>query len=316
MKGEIFDMADELLRINIKITKTMMEKYIDDFIDDEIMDEKAESTYEKYRLVLTKFIESIENEEVSKKDMIAYKQSMQKKYATKTINNYIIIINKFMKYIELIEVDAYSKKMLKKHISDNYSLKPIREQERTSLENVLEPSEFKRMLKMAKQLGYQDMYMIMKIFGYTGIRLSELKFFTFENIQEKKGYIEVYNKGKLRQVPLRSDLRRELLKYAKKNNIEQGTLFPGVDDKTKMLSKKTIQNRIKKICGKCRGISLEKAHPHAFRHMFGIQWVHQNGQASLSELAKIMGHSSIQTTAIYTNTSQQEKKRKVEAIKY
>lgn len=35
-------MADELLRINIKITKTMMEKYIDDFIDDEIMDEKAE----------------------------------------------------------------------------------------------------------------------------------------------------------------------------------------------------------------------------------------------------------------------------------
>ena len=29
-----------------------------------------------------------------------------------------------------------------------------------------------------------------------------------------------------------------------------------------------------------------------------------------------MGHGSIQTTAIYTNTSQQEKKRKVEAIKY
>ena len=37
---------------------------------------------------------------------------------------------------------------------------------------------------------------------------------------------------------------------------------------------------------------------------------------ALSELAKIMGHGSIQTTAIYTNTSQQEKKRKVEAIKY
>ena len=169
---------------------------------------------------------------------------------------------------------------------------------------------------MAKKLGQQDTYMIMKIFGYTGIRLSELKFFTYKNVQEKKGYIEVYNKGKLRQVPLRSDLRRELLKYAKKNNIESGTLFPGTKDKSKMLCKKTIENRIKKICSKCRGISLEKAHPHAFRHMFGIQWVHQNGQSSLSELAKIMGHSSIQTTAIYTNTSQKEKKRKVEKIKY
>lgn len=309
-------MSEQLERINVKITKSMMNKYLDEFIDEEIMDEKADSTQKKYALVLKKFIDFVGNEEVSKKDMIAYKKKMQERYATKTINNYIIIINKFMKYIELVEVDAYSKKKLKKHISDNYSLKPIREQEKTSLENVLEPNEFKRMLKMAKKSGQQDTYMIMKIFGYTGIRLSELKFFTLENIQEKKGYIEVYNKGKLRQVPLRSDLRRELLKYAKKNNIESGTLFPGTKDKSKMLCKKTIENRIKKICSKCRGISLEKAHPHAFRHMFGIQWVHQNGQSSLSELAKIMGHSSIQTTAIYTNTSQKEKKRKVEKIKY
>lgn len=309
-------MSEQLERINVKITKSMMNKYLDEFIDEEIMDEKADSTQKKYELVLKKFIDFVGNEEVSKKDMIAYKKKMQERYATKTINNYIIIINKFMKYIELVEVDAYSKKKLKKHISDNYSLKPIREQEKTSLENVLEPNEFKRMLKMAKKLGQQDTYMIMKVFGYTGIRLSELKFFTLENVQEKKGYIEVYNKGKLRQVPLRSDLRRELLKYAKKNNIESGTLFPGTKDKSKMLCKKTIENRIKKICSKCRGISLEKAHPHAFRHMFGIQWVHQNGQSSLSELAKIMGHSSIQTTAIYTNTSQKEKKRKVEKIKY
>lgn len=309
-------MSEQLERINVKITKSMMNKYLDEFIDEEIMDEKADSTQKKYELVLKKFIDFVGNEEVSKKDMIAYKKKMQERYATKTINNYIIIINKFMKYIELVEVDAYSKKKLKKHISDNYSLKPIREQEKTSLENVLEPNEFKRMLKMAKKLGKQDTYMIMKVFGYTGIRLSELKFFTLENVQEKKGYIEVYNKGKLRQVPLRSDLRRELLKYAKKNNIESGTLFPGTKDKSKMLCKKTIENRIKKICSKCRGISLEKAHPHAFRHMFGIQWVHQNGQSSLSELAKIMGHSSIQTTAIYTNTSQKEKKRKVEKIKY
>ena len=240
-------MAEEFKRINIKITKSMMNSYLEQFIDEEIMDEKTESTYNKYKLVLTKFIDFIENEEVTKKDMIAYKKKMQEKYATKTINNYIVIINKFMKFIELMEVDDFSKKKLKKHISDNYSLKAIREQEKTSLENVLEPSEFKRMLKMAKKIGQQDTYMIMKVFGYTGIRLSELKFFTLENIQEKKGYIEVYNKGKLRQVPLRNDLRRELLKYAKENKIEQGYLFPGVKDKNKMLAKKTIENRIKKM---------------------------------------------------------------------
>lgn len=218
-----------------------------------------------------------------------------------------------MKFIELMEVDDFSKKKLKKHISDNYSLKAIREQEKTSLENVLEPSEFKRMLKMAKKIGQQDTYMIMKVFGYTGIRLSELKFFTLENIQEKKGYIEVYNKGKLRQVPLRNDLRRELLKYAKENKIEQGYLFPGVKDKNKMLAKKTIENRIKKICGQCRGISLEKAHPHAFK-------TYVRAFSGCIKMAKLHylnlqsnGSWIYSNNSYYTNTSQQEKKRKVEA---
>ena len=128
--------------------------------------------------------------------------------------------------------------------------------------------------------------------------------------------VEVYNKGKMRCVPLRADLRRELLKYAKRHGIEEGTLFPGAKSQKIMLTEKTIENRIKKICGLCRGIKLEKAHPHAFRHMFAIQWVKENGEASLSELAKILGHSDVKTTAIYTNTSQKEKKRKVEAIRY
>lgn len=309
-------MSEQLERINVKITKSMMNKYLDEFIDEEIMDEKAESTQKKYALVLKKYIESIENENVTKKDMIAYKKKMQEKYAIKTVNNYIIIINKFMKYIELMEVDMYSKAKMKKYISDNYSLKPIREQEKTSLENVLEPHEYKRMLKMAKELGEEDTYMIMKTMAYTAIRLSELKFFTLEAVQEKKGYVEVYNKGKKRDVPLRSDLRRELLKYAKKRGIESGTLFPGTKNNGKQLCNKTIENRIRRICSKCRGISLEKAHPHALRHMFGVQWVNDNGEAAIGELAKIMGHSSIQTTIIYTNTSQKEKKRKVEKIKY
>ena len=103
-------MAEEFKRINIKITKSMMNSYLEQFIDEEIMDEKTESTYNKYKLVLTKFIDFIENEEVTKKDMIAYKKKMQEKYATKTINNYIVIINKFMKFIELMEVDDFSKK--------------------------------------------------------------------------------------------------------------------------------------------------------------------------------------------------------------
>lgn len=300
--------------MKVVLTKQMLQSKIDDFIEEEVMDEKAKNTYIKYRKVVTQFADFFKDEKVTKTDIIEYKNQMMQKYSVKTVNNYIIIINKFIKYVELTEKDKYSKKKLKKYIS-KYALKTVKEQEKTSIEDVLDPVEFKRMLRMAKKKGKEDLYYIMKIFGYTGIRVSELKYFTVENLKLNKQYIQVYNKAKMRQVPIRGDLRRELLAYAKKKGIEEGTLFPGAKP-GKMITEKTIENRIKKLCSECRGIKIEKAHPHSFRHMFGIQWVSQNGQASLSELAKIMGHSNVNTTAIYTNTTQKEKKRKVEALKY
>ena len=300
--------------MKVVLTKQMLQSKIDDFIEEEVMDEKAKNTYIKYRKVVSQFADFFKEEKVTKAEIIEYKNQMMQKYSIKTVNNYIIIINKFIKYVELTEKDKYSKKKLKKYIS-KYALKTVKEQEKTSVEDVLDPVDFKRMLRMAKKKEQEDLYYIMKIFAYTGIRVSELKYFTVENLKLNKQYIQVYNKAKMRQVPIRGDLRRELLAYAKKKGIEEGTLFPGTKP-GKMITEKTIENRIKKLCSECRGIKIEKAHPHSFRHMFGIQWVSQNGQASLSELAKIMGHSNVNTTAIYTNTTQKEKKRKVEALKY
>lgn len=300
--------------MKVVLTKQMLKSKIDDFIDEEVMDEKAKNTYIKYRKVVTQFADFFKDEKVTKADIIEYKNQMMQKYSVKTVNNYIIIVNKFIKYVELTEKDKYSRKKLKKYIS-KYALKTVKEQEKTSVEDVLDPVEFKRMLRMAKKKGQDDLYYIMKIFGYTGIRVSELKYFTVENLTLNKQYIQVYNKAKMRQVPIRGDLRRQLLAFAKEKGIESGTLFPG-SKPGKMITEKTIENRIKKLCSECRGIKIEKAHPHSFRHMFGIQWVSQNGQASLSELAKILGHSNVNTTAIYTNTTQKEKKRKVEALKY
>lgn len=81
-----------------------------------------------------------------------------------------------------------------------------------------------------------------------------------------------------------------------------------------MISERTVERRILKICGMCRGIDLAKAHPHSFRHMFSIQFLKAGGNST--ELARILGHSDIKTTEIYANTSVEEKKKNVERIKY
>ena len=171
--------------MKIKLTKSMLKSYIDEFIEDEVMDEKAAATYNKYRKVVNDFVDFFDKEDVAKSDLIAYKKKIVENFSTKTVNNYIIIINKFVKYVELNEKGEYNSTKAKTYVSD-YRLKVIKEQEKTSIENVIKPEEFKRMLSKAKKTGNMETYMIMKIFGYTGIRVSELKYYTVENIKESK----------------------------------------------------------------------------------------------------------------------------------
>ena len=56
-------------------------------------------------------------------------------------------------------------------------------QKRRSLENVLIAEEYYRMLAAAKDSGRYKYYYIMKTLAQTGIRISELQYFTVEILQ-------------------------------------------------------------------------------------------------------------------------------------
>lgn len=114
-------MAEEFKKINIKITKSMMNSYLEQFIDEEIMDEKTESTYNKYKLVLTKFIDFIENEEVTKKDMIAYKKKMTLKDLIMTLvpSGMLFILSKDeepLQTIKAIDATVIEEELLNKEV--------------------------------------------------------------------------------------------------------------------------------------------------------------------------------------------------------
>ena len=57
----------------------------------------------------------------------------------------------------------------------------------------------------------------------TGARISELAYFTVENV--KKGFVEIVNKGKHRTILLSDSLRRNFLYYAVKQEIKKGHIF-------------------------------------------------------------------------------------------
>lgn len=291
--------------------KEKFESRIDSFLLEEKLNEKSKKTLEHYEHVVKVFVDSLEDHEVTKEDIMIFKSSLMEKYKPKTISNYITIVNKFIKYVEIMESNGeYDLDDLKKHKS-KMTLKNIKVQQKASLEEVLEPEEFKRMLRAAKKHDEMDIYLIMKIIAYTGIRIEELKKFTVEALNTN--YIEVNNKGKIRNIILRQDLRKELIEYCKKNGIKEGFIFKGKKEGC-MMHQTTIWKRMKKIAGMCRGIKKSKVHAHSFRHLFAIKFMSEGGD--IGELADILGHASVDTTRIYTRTTDHMKRKRLEKMKY
>ena len=292
------------------MNKSVIESNVKPYLLEERLDEKSENTIIHYEHVIRMFIDSLKNEEVTKNDLMEFKLLLMNRFKPRTVSNYITIVNKYIKYLELINKDEeFEFTKLKKHHSKQ-TLKNIKIQNEASLEDMLEPEELKRMLRISKKIDY-EMYLIMKIFSFTGIRIEELKIFTVENIATN--YIQVRNKGKIREIILRKDLRNELVAYCKNNNIESGYIFKGKYEGT-MLHHTTIYRRLKKVAGMCRGIKKEKVYPHSFRHLFAVKFIEEGGD--ITELADILGHSSVDTTRIYTRTTSKMKRKRLEKMRY
>lgn len=270
--------------------------------------EKAKNTLKAYISDTSNFFEWVQADgsktaadELTKADVVTYKEKLRQDGAkTSTINRKVVSINKFLKWAGASEAAG---------------TKQIKQQQKTSLDNVLTMSEYERMLNAALHPGKQataaglksdpQAWAIMQTLAATGIRYGELRYFTVEALKAAPGNsnaITVENKGKQRNIPVCKDLQKFLKDYCKQQGIERGYIF-GTKNGTPV-SNEQIARRLKRIAGYAR-IDKSKIHPHNFRHLFAKSYMETVGR--LDELKDILGHSSIATTSIYTRTTNKEK---------
>ena len=278
--------------------KEELKENLSKFLLEQLEDEKSTNTLKKYEHNIQTFIDWIpDDSEVDKALIIAFKQYLldELHFRTNTINNYVISINKFLYWCGM--QDCKVKQLKKQHAASN--------------SEILSLSDYKRLLRFAKRMHQEDTYLIMKILAMTGIRIEELSFFTVENV--KTNYIKVRNKGKERSIIIRQDLAREIRQYCRSNNIKEGVIF-FCKTKGKMMAKSTIWRRMQRIAGFAR-VGKNKVHAHSFRHLFAKMFLEEyNG--SITELADILGHNSLETTRIYAKTTDEEKRMKLEKLKF
>lgn len=279
------------------MSKELLESKLSDFLERERLNEKSKKTIKDYENAIKKFINFVPKEKfiLDKKLLIDFKEDLtNKNFKVKSKNKYIVIVNKFMKFLE----------------RNDCVLKKFKEQQKSSIDDPIWEQEHKRMLRWSKKLDMLDMYMIIQVFANSGARIDELKYFTVESLESN--YIKgAYNKGKERTLIMTNELRRELKNYCKLKKIKSGYIFKSPVLPDKMLNNSTIWRRLKKIARAAK-INPKKIHPHAWRHLFAKKCKEKG--IDLDELKDILGHNDIKTTAIYTMTSNAEKKQKLEKL--
>lgn len=145
--------------------------------------------------------------------------------------------------------------------------------------------------------------MIIMLFYYTGIRLSELIHLKEDQIDIYSKQIRVLGKGnKERIIPVNAQLIEEIRNYRehKKKLLQTTEPYLLVTAKGKKLYAKYAYNLVRSILTTTVK-TLNKKSPHVLRHTFATHLMNQG--ANLDAVKELLGHASLATTQVYTHTT-------------
>lgn len=252
------------------------------------------ATVEKYLRDVKHFLEFLPwGKEVTKQDVLAYKQALSARYAPASTNSMLTALNDFLDWVGWSECRV---KLLK--IQRSLFCSGNRE---------LTRAEYNRLVSAARHKGNARLDLLMQTICSTGIRIGELRFITAEAVNS--GVAEVCCKGKTRPVLLCRELQKKLLKYCARQGIAHGPVF--VTKNGTPLDRANIWRDMKRLCAEA-GVDKKKVFPHNLRHLFARTFY--NLEKDIVRLADILGHSSVETSRIYTMSSGQEHQRQLAAL--
>lgn len=231
---------------------------------------------------------------ITKEDLLNYKEHLKKSnLKVSSINSKISSLNAYFTYTE----------------NESLKLKVLKCQKSLfgSKEKELTKYEFNKLYEAAKN-NNRLKYLIETI-AKTGARVSEVKFITVESIEIGKAIVD--NKGKIRTILIPRKLCKKLKDYCKKQSINTGPIF--LTKHKKPIDRKQIWQMMKDLADKA-GVKKAKVFPHNLRHLFAREFNKQTHD--IVKLASILGHSSIETTRIYTKETEDECREELEKLDF
>ncbi|MGL9689108.1 MAG: site-specific tyrosine recombinase [Wolbachia sp.] len=171
-----------------------------------------------------------------------------------------------------------------------------------------------------KEINGRRLCAILDILYSSGMRISELinmklcEVSHLANSNDKESYIIIKGQsGKERQILFNEQALRSLRNYLSvRNNLipdgqESDWLFPG-NRPNKPITRQRIGQLIKELARKCN-IDENKISPHVIRHSFATHLL--DSGASIVLIQKVLGHTNLSTTQIYTHVANKKLKDKL-----
>ena len=124
-------------------------------------------------------------------------------------------------------------------------------------------TEYLRLLTTARALDKERLYLLVKLFGCTGLPLQELPRVTVEALTE--GRVIVRSCGIVQLLHLPDLLRKELLAYARREGTASGPIFHTKSGKP--LGRTAVTDSIKQLCRDAR-VPEEKANPRCLKRLW------------------------------------------------
>ena len=290
--------------MKIKDLKTQFLEYL------EVEKQRSPKTIENYGRYLDKFLEwaKIENPKEITNDLIRnfrlhlnrFQNEKGQPLKKSTQNYYIIALRCFLKYL--------SKQDIKTLQAEKVEIGKVPEREVDFLEN----NEIERILEAASGTTFKALRdrAILELLFSAGLRVSELVGIDREKLNLKSGELSVRGKGnKIRVVFISDTASKALTEYLKKReNVDPALFVRDVKSLEKFkqkgkdslrLTPRSIQRTVKYYATKA-GI-VKSVHPHTLRHSFATDML-MNG-ADIRSVQEMLGHSSINTTQIYTHVT-------------
>ena len=211
-----------------------------------------QGTLENYRRSLLNFFDWLpEGKQVSREKVYEYQEYLIGKYTSRTVNMKMTAINGILGFLDLREYQS----TVKASVDD------------TAIQPELSRNEYLRMLSAAKAIGDERLYLIIKLFGTTGIAVQEFDKVTVEAV--RSGTIVTFPNRNRLALRIPACVQSELLEYAKEKGVKSGPIF--LTREGRPLGRTTLSNMVPHIARYAK-VEERKCTPRCLQKLYAETW--------------------------------------------